>query len=547
MAAAMNRSAPSKSSLLRIIAVLALLLGAVFFTVRQADTLLARALQVAFADQQSSFASVWFEWDGDVVAKQLVLRPNDLGAAAETRFERVHLATPGWGWFLRNSLDRSLANARLDQIRLVLSEGSSVAGLDPLLVDLGPIGAVTASPFEAEGCAKNTVWTREELTEMGLAPGATTLDLNYRLEGDVFASSIALETLGISRTQLDRSSRITAPVASLLAGQPASNIESERWQVRDHGFVLARNRFCAERDNIDTRRFVERHLAAVDRRLETLGLAADVNARALYRRFARGGGDLAFGGDYTPPLTREQLMDARDDGRALLRLNAMLERDGRGVPVLWQEVAPRPLPAVDQGVATYAAMQTELENAVRGGDEPVPPAAALPEQTPVTAAAEPEKIDAPAPSPPVAVVVPEPPAETASEPVAEPPPTPVATPPEPVVATPETPVVTPVPTAEPPPPTVVPTRKPAVSSARPNRPRIERLVEEAPSQDTLSWDALARHRGKRIRIWTVHNPPRNVELLDASGDVLRVRVKLSGGEAEYTVQRAGFLRAKLLR
>ena len=58
---------------------------------------------------------------------------------------------------------------------------------------------------------------------------------------------------------------------------------------------------------------------------------------------------------------------------------------------------------------------------------------------------------------------------------------------------------------------------------------------------------MARHRGRQVRLWTVHNPPRTVELLEVGADEVRVRAKLVGGHAEYTVQRAGFIKATVVR
>ena len=64
---------------------------------------------------------------------------------------------------------------------------------------------------------------------------------------------------------------------------------------------------------------------------------------------------------------------------------------------------------------------------------------------------------------------------------------------------------------------------------------------------SIEWDELPGYRGHTIRLWTVHNPPRTVELLEAGDDALRVSTRLSGSTVEYSVQRAGFLRARLVR
>jgi hypothetical protein len=63
----------------------------------------------------------------------------------------------------------------------------------------------------------------------------------------------------------------------------------------------------------------------------------------------------------------------------------------------------------------------------------------------------------------------------------------------------------------------------------------------------LSWGELARYEGRVMQIWTAHNPPRTMTLLDANGSELSVRAKLGGGHANYRIGKSAFLRATLIQ
>ena len=93
---------------------------------------------------------------------------------------------------------------------------------------------------------------------MGMSPGATSLEIDHRVAGDAMQVPMALATPGSSRTQLARSGRLDAPLASLLGARPVARYESERWTLHDEGFVSARNRFCAQRDGVTPREVLER-------------------------------------------------------------------------------------------------------------------------------------------------------------------------------------------------------------------------------------------------------------------------------------------------
>lgn len=535
-----------KASLSRIFGVLIPIVIALFLVSQQANFLVGRSLLIAFGDTESTYKSAWLEWDGDVVAKDLVIFPYDLGEESAIRFAKVHVETPGWFWFLRNTFDRKLKRAKLDRVHLTLTGGVSEAGFEPSLGDLGPFGAASASPFEAEGCMQDGMWMREELQQMGLHPEPTRLEFDYRVEGTQLLTMVVLETKGSSRVQLDRKSELPTGINALLLDQVPSLTQSERWQVQDMGFVSARNRYCAKKDGIDARRFIERHVETVDRLLETVGFAVDADTRLAYRRFVRDGGTLVFDGVYAPPLQSDEFYDLRDSGEAMTRMNARIAHNDRANAVQWQRFVPRALPGLEEGEPTFALLQKERASATRGetaavavaSAAPAAPSTAVatepPPTPPVESIATPVAADVPPPIAPVATPV------AAATTPADPPTEPVAS-----VATPTT--VAPVNAI--PDPIPAPTRGPTftASGRRITASSLPTANTGPKSGTSLAWSDLPNYRGRVIRVWTMHNEPSTVNLLEADAAAIRVKARLGGGHAEYTIQREGFLRASLIQ
>jgi hypothetical protein len=537
-----------KTSLSRIGSVLVPIVLILFLLLMLANRVAGRGLLIAFGNTESTYRGAGFEWDGDVTAKDFVVYPYEDGdEATAIRFDRVHIETPGWFWVLRAAFDRKLKSVSMDRLHVTLSGGQSAAGYEPTLGDLGPFGAISASPFEAEGCMQDNVWMRDELEQMGLSLGENRLEFDYRVEGARLFTTIVLETPGVSSVTLERVEELPGRANALMLDHIPTRAVSERWTVQDQGFVAARNRFCTKKDGIGLRRFIDRHVEAVERLLALGGFAPDSDSRIAYRRFVRDGGTLSFGGEYGPPLGSDEFYQLRDSGEALTRLNATIEHNGRRNPIVWQRFAPRPLPGLAEGEPTYAALQKERSSAMRG--EAVPPAVAdgsvatagttaaatsPPSEAPATAG-EPSG-DVPPPAGPVAVA--------ATQAALTTPSAPTETPAAPAAnqagdasaeATPGA-VATPAATST---PGTVATPAPSPASSAPTtgvRPGAR-----------LEWSVLPNYRGRLVRIWTMHNPPRTVEILSADANAVRVTARLGGGNAEYTIQRPGFLRATLIQ
>ena len=455
--------------------------GTGFLFLQQVNFLVGRSLLIALGDAESTYRSAWFEWDGDVVAKDVVVYPYGQEQKDVTvRFSTFHLETPGWFWFLRNAFNRKVIVGDLDRLHVTLAGVTSNDGIEPSLGDLGPIGAASASPLEAAGCLKDDLWIHSELSEMGLGPGQTTLEFDYRIDGTQVLTSVVLDTPGVSTTRMERREQLPRNISALLLDQAPSMVKSERWHVRDQGFVKARNAHCAKKDGTDAQTFVARHVDTVVRLLESGGLAPDPASIEAYRSFASEGGELSFGGDFTQPLHSAELYEAHDSGAALLRMNGILERKGQRLAVQWRQFDPRPLRDLES-LTPFAALQRE-----RGIDpsSPVATAAATPQPGAVGTSA----------NVPAAVV-----------------------------------------------PAVPPPGKQYASSLPTSAPAV------LPPGSQLAWNDLPRYRGHLLFIWTEHNPPRQMTLVDANARELNVSAYLGGGHANYRIGKGAFIRATLIQ
>lgn len=488
----MRNPSLSAGTVTRVGIVLVGIIATAFLILQQVNFLMGRGLLVAFGpDTESTYRRAWFDWRGNVTAQDVVLYLGE-GEDAQIRFARVRLETPGWFWFVRNAFDRRVKVAQLDRLHLTLEGLESEVGIDPTLGDLGPIGALSASPFEAEGCAQDGMWTRAEIADMGLMAQPTTLEFDYAVQGSDLVTKIALITPGVSGTRFERHERLPKPTSTLLLDTVPTMTRSERWEVSDEGFVKARNAFCAKKDGVDEATVVARHVDAVQRLLQTRGLAVDAATLAAYRDFAANGGQLAFGGDYARPLHSSELYDARDDGSAMTRMNGVLEHGSQRMAVQWARFAPRPL---REGDSTWASMQAE-------GGAPT-------SSTSVGPAAQ--------------ASVPETVATSGTG-----------------TGTGTTATTTTLATA--------PAKPLASSLSTGGTPRASSLPTQlAPPGSKLDWSELPRYQGHLMQLWTMHNEPRTAVLLAANANEAHVRANVGGGHAEYRIKREAFIRATLIQ
>ncbi|BCT91396.1 hypothetical protein LYSHEL_04200 [Lysobacter helvus] len=373
---------------------LALVGGVGYVAHQQANALAGQVLNVAFANSDTEIRGlVYPDWNGDVVASDVSLylaspagsapaaeaaaavAPDSADEAARLHFERLRITVPGgWSFFLANLVDMRLEKANLDGFKLAIDGFDSKAGVDPTLGVLGPIGAISASPFESEGCMQHAYFVRDELVAMGLKPGKTSLSYDVREANDRVTTQIVLMTPGVSRTQYNREETLAKDISVLHLADVATATHAESWDVSDQGFVDARNAWCAKQDGVDKETFVGRHLASVLRLLEVRGLVPDAGTVTSYRDFAWKGGQFAFGGTYASPLHSSERTAARRDGAAMLRLQAKVEHGAHNDPVQWRGTMPKPL--AERG-ATFAAIVKEHGGVApaTGAPDPIEPPA----------------------------------------------------------------------------------------------------------------------------------------------------------------------------
>jgi hypothetical protein len=467
-----------------LLAVVAAAGGVGYLAHQQASALVARSLNMAFDNGDTDVGRVWFDWNGDVVASDVVLylanpelsdgaQFDTGGADASTlRFKRLTVRVPGgWSFYLKNLADRSLSKAYVDSIRLSFEGFDTRAGIEPTMGKLGPIGALSASPFESEGCTQHAYFMRDELKSMGLDASNTTLDYDLREQDSRVTLRVVLNTPGVSRAQYEREETFAEPTSLLRLIETPTATVSERWDVADQGFVAARNAFCAKQDGIEEATFIARHLASVKRLLEARGLVADAQTIDAYTDFVRKGGQLAFGGTYATPIHSSERVQAHLNGSAMLRMQgAKLEHGGQQMTVQWRGTQPRPLDA--GGGATFAAMTKE-----NGGNAPA--VGSVREE-------------------PVAVAV-----SSLHGAVQQP-----------------------------------------QSQYASSLPQVQPQVQPGAR---LGWEDLAQVQGRMLQVFTMHNEPRTAMLMSVNGKEAHVRARMPGGHADYRVQREAFVRAILIQ
>ena len=336
---------PVGGSLARIGAVVVVVVALVLIGAHSANFIMGRALLVAFGGEETTYRGARPTIFGDVVAHDVLVYPSGGDAADAMRFERAVVETPGLFWFLRSTYHRKLKLPFADEMALELSGGVSPAGLDFTQGEAG-FGGATASVFEAQGCAADDFWVPEEIADMGLEAGPATVRFEWTSADRLLTTVQTVDIPGVSSARHERRERMDAAMTNVLVLDFAgdSQVLSEHWKIEDRGFVRARNAYCARKDRVPVETFVARHVAAVQRLMESEGLAASQGMIDVYRAFARRGGTISLGGDYTRWVSYNSEYSEESWGDTLARLGGELVVDGARAPLLWSRVAERKLP-----------------------------------------------------------------------------------------------------------------------------------------------------------------------------------------------------------
>jgi hypothetical protein len=363
-----------------------------FWTMRHANFVLGRAMLLAFPQDDTTYKAAWPSLTGTVTARDVMFPAPDGSGLAPFHFDEVRVEVPMWE-YLRSGFSRkrgSMLNA-ITEVRITLRGGSGEYGL-PFTAMLGVFGASSASPFEAEGCSRDTLWAGAELGGMGLNTGPTELVVYYKRDKDSLTLEETLHTPGAARVSYHGRMQMNDRYSlfSLLDGGKNA-VVSDSWSVTDEGFVAARNRYCAGQDKITPEQFVERHLAAVQRQLATLGLRAGPDMAAAYRSYASKGGTLELSLDYQPPLTAE-LYEDENLGNWLPRLQGKFSLDGKPLAFGLESRPVKELPEPPEGefdMTTLAVLQAEGADPLQQAGGGIDPAvsASVPASIPAAATA----------------------------------------------------------------------------------------------------------------------------------------------------------------
>jgi hypothetical protein len=329
------------------------------------DEAIAQAAPIATITRGSSFVGL----DGTIGVTQVAITPlaREIGTV---RFARLSLHTPGLGWILRQALPGK-SDALPERF------GMSIDGLDTSLVDLDAdtpslVGTHSGAPFEQAGCQDST-FSEADLASFGLPREPTRIEARYAIADGVLRIESSAARAGSAATRVVLRLRLAGNARPDPAGLLAATFEGIDLEMRDEGFMAARNKACAEITSQPVDAFLAAHLARAQRLARAVGIAPDAAAWAAYAGFARDGGELVFNGTLRRPVPLAALAQAAGPNGLLLDWSA--RRDGGALQrVALEAINPEPLAAGPRTLAQQVQAELEADRvrqeALRAGNDP---------------------------------------------------------------------------------------------------------------------------------------------------------------------------------
>ena len=329
---------------------------------------------------EGNFRTSSYSLGGRLESTELTITPDETEPSTAIRIPRVSVQTPGFFWLLRGQIPsfklgwsifggRSKLKADRDNQYPPTGRLSFVFervdwgdyGMEDVLPDVSWVGAYSGAAFEAAGCREDWWWHRSEFAEkFKLAEPAGDINLLFRVENaKTLVQTLEFGTPETSHAIIER--RFELPQADDFLDTPAEDWRTidVRWSFRDHGFNKARNRYCAQQSGISEAEFIERHLAVVERIMESKGQRFSRNMLLAYRRYAEGGKELVWQSSYGAGVAWEDISDKH--GAALFAaINASVQVDGLPrVPYQPTTVEIRPLPEDREYASVLRILQHE--------------------------------------------------------------------------------------------------------------------------------------------------------------------------------------------
>lgn len=568
--------------LLRNLVIIAVLLVAVlklvlwYETQQGAARLVARLAPYA----QVQIGSVSSSLDGSVELSGVNVTIGKGAARESWRATQVSLTTPGALWLLRRLLfgDESLPEQLGVTLKGLLAP-AAVLGVGADAAWLSPLSLV---PFETLGCGVVSRFSVADYQRMGLNPGAQQQHLEYRYDATGHALTFAAEFASPPFS--------TVSVRGELQKFDPHGLASGAWQqlhvsevsvgYLDGGYLVKRNRFCAQQAGISPAQFVDQHLSAVASFLSDRGVQPGAQVEAIYRSLVTEGGRVSVLS--LPPAASSigQLLGETADVMTR-QLNLTARRND--TPPVMVRLAFHPVTDVP-GAATAA--ETPATGAGETGKPttaPVVPAAATPPAkvttttAAVTAATPPKAVPTTAATTAAAPPKPAPsPTPTTAKPAIPPSAAPVA------VAKPQTSVPVPVPARPagavavspvaktPPPAPAIPdaatgSKSQATDAAGAQasgpppdagstlalvwKPGEEVRLQAPPpaphDYDVIEFSALSGYSGRFVRLLTTTGKKVEGRIIGVDSTSVSLRIQKAGGTAELQIPRTVIFEIRL--
>lgn len=356
-----------------------LLLAALHFTIiwkigRFADELTGSISPMVPA----SHGGGYYTWEGDLGIRRF--RVESLDGKAYLSIKGLELDTPNWFWTLglvnplgnRGGASQILARSRGDGLLPSARQlHLRFRGMDLEVNHLLPPGTPnlsfsSAALFETEGCSGVRYFVPLNLTrDLRLPYVQTDLSMGYQVMGtDAARIEFVLDAPGVMTTRYEMDVRTSQPERLLDGSDPAQRVSAVRLIFEDHGFVAARNAWCAEQAGVDADEFQRRHLSTVRRVLEVYGVRMTPETETVYQAYARDGGRLVIEAEL-PDSFDAQRFSALSGENALAMLGARIRHgEDAAVPMTLDFVKPRPLPRAYGGSVWDLLARAEDSTAV---------------------------------------------------------------------------------------------------------------------------------------------------------------------------------------
>jgi hypothetical protein len=349
----------SKTSVWRILSAVGSIVLFGGYLIFHANFVTGRSLLLAFPGWEVTYRGCWPNPFGGTWVSVVTLMPIEGEEEEAFHFESLTIDIPIFQ-FYRSGFSKKFADRMkaISDIELEFKGGSGSLSW-PLSNELYFFGNASAAPFEAEGCLEDSLWASEELAGMGLQAEPTEFRMAWHREDDSLIKEQSIHTPGVGRVGY-REKQVMHdefPLFSLIETDANELVNSE-WHVQDEGFVAARNRFCAQKDGIDSTQFVDRHLATVQRLLAALGLKADESTQSAYRKYVEQGGSLDLLVNYSPAIDAAVYEDD-DLSRWMDRTYGQLTAGGRNHRLGMSVIEMQPFSEADENLTTFAALQKE--------------------------------------------------------------------------------------------------------------------------------------------------------------------------------------------